>query len=183
MKEERKSGNPFKKLDDLVLAGANVAVRAYNWTTGGTKAELANGLLWTGTGIMSATSPYEIPIVLPLVYLITKINQYHEKKEILASDSQLKDLDVEKRKTTYALLGYMSAGFSAIYGIGIFTETESKKILKDSILSLGMLTISLSEHIMRADYLPPQKDIVARLIDRYHERQEQKTLIPVPIRV
>ena len=182
MREERKSNNPFKRLDDLVLAGANTAVRAYNCTTGGTKAELANGLYWTGIGIMSATTPYAIPIVLPMTYLVTKMNQHHEKKEILASDSQLKDLDVEKRKTTYALLGYMFAGFSAIYGIGIFTETESKKILKDSILSLGMLTISLSEHIMRADYLPPQKNLVSRLIDKYQEYQEQKTLIPVPIR-
>ncbi|MBS3165821.1 hypothetical protein J4444_01740 [Candidatus Woesearchaeota archaeon] len=37
--------NPFKTLDDGIMYFTTKGVYAYNWTTGGTKAELANTLL------------------------------------------------------------------------------------------------------------------------------------------
>jgi hypothetical protein len=39
--------NIFSKIDDTVMKGVNAGVRAYNWTTGGTKLDLSRTLLST----------------------------------------------------------------------------------------------------------------------------------------
>ena len=47
-------GKAYKAFDDTIMYGVNKGVKAYNWTFGGTKAELANRMVTPRVAVSSA---------------------------------------------------------------------------------------------------------------------------------
>jgi hypothetical protein len=182
--------NPFKTLDDAIRYGANKAVEAYNWTTGGTKAELANNMYLSGAIIFSASTA---GVTAPIFYFVARDqiqrNTELESKEIKAVEQGLKDLSVEKEKLilktfegyTYGLAGLVMGAASSL----IPKETEIVKYFVRG-MGLGFMLMSSSQFVMRADYLPPRKDCVSRGLDKLNELveryKERRTFLPATVR-
>jgi hypothetical protein len=101
--------NPYTMLNNALMKGANAAVYAYNWTTGRTKADLANKMLTVapileipgylnslGYGFTSALAP----MCLFYTHSTQKNFEGNEQKEADSLDRDMKDLGVEKYKNT-----------------------------------------------------------------------------------
>jgi hypothetical protein len=177
MIEKRKSRSLLRRLDDLVLAGANAVVKGWNCATGGTKADLAIGLFHSGSFLASIGS-YGIlaPPSLYYSYNMHKGFSELERKEAIAAENNLKDYVAEARKKLCAYMGYASLGLIPIT-IRLFPEQ-----LFSQMIPIGIGLHSLSYQLMRADYLPPQKNVFSRLADSYRNYKDSKKLIPVPLR-
>jgi hypothetical protein len=164
--------NPLKVLDDYVLAATNKAVHAYNWTTGGTKTNLAGVCLDCGA-IMASVGTLGFFAVLYIPSRGTALRDFEEieQKEAAANEQGLKDSEVENAKKDYRNMGYCHIGASLI--------------LKDisTIGSFGFFLMSFANHSMRADYLPPQKNCIERLSDLIQDYKDQRTLLSETERV
>ena len=103
--------NPIKKayesFDAFMMYAANKAVHAWNWTTGGTKADLASitAGVWSTSfiGAFAILDPSSLVYTLPtlyIAYLINEANHIMEKKETDALLNMAKDVVVEDQKNT-----------------------------------------------------------------------------------
>lgn len=170
--------NQFKTLDDGIMYLTTKGVYAYNWTTGGTKAELANTLLGVAPVFASLCilKDYVLgaaPVVfeIGLVHLVQKMNVEQQDFETKAADKQMKDEYVENIKELYTLMGYL-------FVFGSFLEGYAANILigKDQIGFVGLAGLSTSSlmigagcFVMRTEYLPPRKNALSRAKDKLVE--------------
>ena len=185
--------NPFKTLDDGIMYFTK-GVYAYNWTTGGTKAELANTLLgvapvfeagaWLVASFLGLTAS---SIGLFMSHLLQKRNTEIEIDESKALENGMKDLNVEDAKNFNCGYGY-SHFLSALY-IGHIASLEGwqneEKINIETIgytgLSMGYLMRSLGCFVMRTEYLPPRKHALSRAKDKLVEIVNDYTRKPATI--
>mgnify|MGYP001558693843 FL=1 len=190
--------NIFTKLDDAVMGGVNAGVRAYNWTTGGTKKDLANNLLTmapisTVGGYLPLIADYPAAglAILPftgLLFALTHVRQLQNnissQREESAREKNSLDMSVEKNKTSRKILGYMLAGLSTYQMQGILTVPEpycfaNVGLMGDCLLRAG------SEFTMCADYIPPRKNCVKRgweeLEKRIAEYRPETGGLPQPV--
>ena len=176
--------NLYEKIDNTIMKGVNKAVQAWNWTTGGTKADLANAVLVGGLAAGTSMHPLSLFYGIPALVLGYR-NMDIEKKEVEALEQNMLNYQAEEAKLENRTIGLIAAGNSALWaGISLLSsndEIETKRCL----LGFGITTATLaaSAYISRADYFPPQKDCVRRgleklseLVDSYKIKPE---LIPV----
>ena len=98
----------YQLFDDTLMYGANSGVRAYNWTFGGTKDELANGLLTGGAVLLSAgsivmrsiLSPVLVPFSLYFAHFFQKENSRCTEMERRALERRALDARAEIYKNT-----------------------------------------------------------------------------------
>ncbi len=176
----------YKTLDDIIMYGANKAVKIYNWTTGKTKADLANNLLDLSTILVSLGMVNSIPIIpmlgVPVFYYLNKFwkkeNINIESREINALEKSSLDGRVEDYKY---LASFVSIPFYALsifiahgnHNNGYFIKDDA---VFDYTLSVGFISHGSSFYVMRADYLPPIKNIFKKTIESL-EKLVQKTQI------
>jgi len=182
--------NPLKSIDDAVMSGVNSGVRAWNWTTGRTKADLANIFVLGGTGTLIGSAAYKHPIIglLSLAFLypatsILKRNRRIEKIESDAADSLAQSIEVEFSKRDNKCYGNLFLSCSAIQvmgAYGLYATSSSFDFVGDSV---GFLLFGVSYHIMRADYLPPRKNCLSRGYDKFKEKIKNVNPIPTPVPV
>jgi hypothetical protein len=159
-----------EKVDEILMAGATKTARAWNWTTGRTKADLANTLVYCGGALISVVVARANPDVGPLValgtiyisYDIGKSNKRRETAEVKALESNQKSLAVETWKDVAKVAGPIMLGLG-----GVLTAIVGKESIKDGAI-IGAYTGSLtaSTYIMRTEYLPPCKSVFARAADK-----------------
>lgn len=170
----------YGRVDEAIMSGVNKGVKAWNWTTGRTKADLANvsNIAATTTYTLYSISSKDIApyVFLPLVAGVSlvniKSNIYFEKKEVKALENGLKDMQVEIHKEIAKIEGSMNMGCSAV----IFTMPDYK------FLSLTSLFWGLQDYITRAEYLPPKKNVVSRAADKIGEYLRESVRAPLPAR-
>jgi hypothetical protein len=171
----------YQKFDDGMMSAANAGVRAYNWTTGGTKAEFANHFETLNKTSFILFSFREFPVVFsmmtaPLLLLATHFkhleNKRLEEKEVEAAEKGAKDYEVEKRKSLSKLQGpvYFFAGsYTVNHGSGImesYSQVNAFNLgISVEILGAGFIADGIGNYITRADTMPPRKDCVSRGID------------------
>ncbi len=161
-------------LDEKIMKGVNVGVRAWNWTTGRTKKDLSNALTVCGSTMTSTASAYDGKLVLATALIIMGVtdivsNELYLKKEEDAINSSLMDLSAENYKRRAAFHGPFLAGVGTI---NLSTNGSNSS----DCATLGLFAWSVAEYVKRADYLPPRKNCVSRGL----EKLEQLVRTPQP---
>lgn len=182
--------NLYEKLDSALMEGVNSGVRAWNWTTGRTKADLANLLLGV-TPILDSMSQLVEPnpskyAMLALLLSTSSIYAHYQQKrnsamekiEAKALESNAKSMDVERYNQN-------NKGFQCPYWMGlggVLTAMPSKNCSNQFIGASDVMR-GLSFYVMRADYLPPKKNCLSRAMDKVSDAIAQASQVPVPVPV
>lgn len=181
-------------IDSSIMSGINSTVRAYNWTTGKTKADLANKALFIApiadaTGaLLHYPGPFKyflfsilLPINIAYSHLSQKRNIQIEKMEVEALEKKALDMNVESYKQRIAAYGTFFSGLAAIQAIPLPSHEPSDS--SGPFFAAGNLARGLSIYLMRADYLPPKKNVLSRALDKVGEQLTvlSKTPVPVPV--
>lgn len=176
--------NAYEKLDNGIMKGVNASVRAYNWTTGKTKADLANKLLTiapiaesTGFIGLSYNNPFFLPISLSisgaLMFISHDTQERNKETDMLeqkALENSCLDYRVELRKEADGRIGpawAIMAGFQGAFA------TRLNDNFTGYLIAGGNLIRSASFYVMRADYLPPRKSAVKRGLEKLAELIEE----------
>lgn len=184
----------YQWLDDSLMAGANYSVRAYNWTFGGTKVELANHMLSTGVVVSSVSCMLrevvsgvllDLPAFLLFGHIFQIANSKYGKCERNAIDKGFLDpVSEEYKNKTCRIMGpcvYMTVPIQYI------TPREYWDVggnVADFGASLGFGIVGSSFYVMRADDLPPRKNVFSRLADRaveLYDEYRKPTLRPARV--
>ena len=163
--------NAYWKLDQFLVDRANEAVKAWNWTTGRTRADLANGLNFGGSVLISPVN-----LVVGSVYTLNAFSNYslNKRADKLESNSrEVVDHRVESRKGYCKFFGPLYLGLGA--SVGFLPSGESRN---NAIEGAGIALFGLSAYVMRADYQKPRKDCVRRGIEKLVEAIKHKELAP-----
>lgn len=160
--------------------GVNKGVWAWNRTTGGTKAELANTLLITsgfcqaaGIGINEGDPVGSSITMLMAGGILTVLYRgfYSQNKTVeMLEERALRrgamDPKAEEVKRKYGFVGLGQVVASLAFGI---PQALEGKIGMDIAWGSTVLLTAPSFYVMRADYLPPRKSLMAMGIDKAKE--------------
>jgi len=183
--------NPFlsayELLDSAIMKGANSALRAYNWATGGTKTELSNDILTIAAVLDSAMiiqNPLTGAIYTSLqVYnshFTQIVNNFQEKSENKALENGAKDIWVENRNKLNCLLGNMW-GVSGYFHLMLsysFFQANNINAIPEAVLIAANLSRGLAHHVMRLEGMPPRKNCISRGLEKLTYAYESATAKP-----
>lgn len=180
----------YEGLDGALMKGANATVRAWNWTTGRTKSDLANMANITGLaaiiGGLAIGMPLLLPLTLPislLMHLTNKENTRTDSLELEAREKNCLNMGVEKLKRQYKIMGPIVIGTSGALGASCYALSNSlNEEIFSASLTIGTSVIGVSTYIMRVDSPPPRKNCLRRGLDRLSEiaKEYRPTLQPIP---
>ncbi len=191
-----KLSRAYESIDRGLVTIANAVVKPYNWATGGTKAQLANRLLdGLPIGFTINTLNTNIvfggvlsPIMLLLTHSMQKQNSYIENRELSAREKNCLDQLVESKKKicTQLALFYGALGI-ADYVLACVDKRDGYIIdnkTSDIIGAIGWGLASLSNVVMKADYVPPRKSVIERTQDKFikliEEHKQKQAALPLP---
>jgi len=164
---------------------ANKAVRAYNWTTGKTKADLANKLLTiapiaesVGMIIISPILSTFTPLTLLGSHMAQKENSRLEELELDALDLHAKNSEAEKYKNYARFFGPILLATGNLLS---FSSPFNKASEGFCVFGAGIVIRGSSYYFMRADPLLPRKNVVRRAVDRLEEILEKHKTLPAPV--
>ncbi len=181
----------YDLFDDTLMAGANYAVRGYNWTFGGTKDELANNIVSTGCVLMSVgslisnyvTGFFITPTSLYAGHKIQVENRRIGEIQRRAAENSVMNMEVLNFEKSMKFLGpvvYFTGSTISTVGFVLSSsliEQEQYDLLPSSAglfaIGLGAECLGASCYIMRADSLPPRKNVVSRMFDKAMELYEE----------
>jgi len=167
----------YQKLDDGLMYLANKAVKGYNWTTGRTKADLANECI-TCAAILFPTGSFMFSnlfggIISAPIILSAHYEQLDNKKiealENIANERRCLDPKVESYKQRCSFWGPTQLFFS-----GTVVPTNVNSL----ILNIALFNSAASNYVMRADNLPPRKNCFARGWDELKKHLAERKLQP-----
>ena len=188
----------YNALDAMLVKSINVGVKAYNWTTGGTKFELAKNLSMTAPVLESIGFINDNPIVAltlltPFYLFLSHIDQKKfeeiDKAERRAFETNALNLAAENEKNYYCrfngcwwLLGGSCDYSISSHSFGYFIQDKTGT---DKIQLTGTTIRAISHYVMRVDYLPPRKSCVKRGLEHlaqwYEATKAQPVAAPVPV--
>lgn len=197
-KTPKEKRNSAQLVDDTIMAGVNSGVRVWNWTTGRTKADLANMML-TGSAIglglgaclftgEKAVNPLGKGAVLVVgaggcfvAHMFQRGNIKIEELEGKAMEDSAMSLRAEEMKGE---MGVTGCGLSLIAGTGLVMASAGSDLPLEAIHS-GFLAMGVSCYVMRADTVPPRKNALARGLDMTRDLLRKVRVEPValPLRV
>ena len=172
--------NGYTALDNTIMKGVNSGVRGWNWLTGETRADLANKFL-TISPILEVAGAYGIPkdtnesiskifqsvftglIWIGMNHFQQNIYLKMDELERKASEQELKDISVLKHKEICKIFGPFEIGSSALL-YPFFINPELRYLIP-----LGLSCNGISCYIMRADYIPPKKNVFRRAGEKLAE--------------
>jgi len=180
-----KFAQAYEKMDSTIMRGASVAVMAWNWTTGRTKAALANTLIVVGNSswvvgaieVAHRQNGYlAVALTPPLVFIsavVMKKNVDTENLERIAIKKQAKDIKAERNREQSRFLGPYEVIASPI----IWS-------LYNNAFSAGFtFFLGANNYIMRVDPPMPRRNALARGMDRLkgviRDRQLDPQIPPV----
>jgi len=184
----------YQLFDDTLMYGANRAVRAYNWTFGGTKDELANGFIVMGSATASAGScilysPSGILITLVNLFIghsKTKENRKYARLEQEALDRRALNLEAESGKWNCRVSGplWLSNGVFFTSSSYVFDNENLDAKICCLAAAGGFSMYGVADYVMRGESLPPRKNVFSRALDKIDELVEEykRTLAPQPVR-
>jgi hypothetical protein len=171
--------NLYEHLDSQIMNHVNAGVRAWNWTTGRKKSDLASGLAYTnpilitigGISYEDPLLPLSIGIYCGLSLLCSKLWKKQEDLEISASKKQMVDPRAESIKSTSEHIGVSSGTIALI-------QTSLPFYMS------AYLSLSAACYVSRADSLPPRKDCIRRgldkLVEAYRAKRAEEQVVPSP---
>lgn len=183
MKENNERKSLYEQLDSGIMYSVNLGVQAWNWTTGKTRADLANLLNMGYISLVSAgiiaspnsslSSKIIFPSIVTLIGIHTfKRNQTMDREEISAALNSVKNPIVESQKKNCELNGILNTCAGSVLSL------RSENIY-ESTGGIGIISFGLGHYVMRADYLPPRKNCVSRGLEKL--TKELSILNPSPV--
>ena len=169
----------YGKLDDGIMYGVNKAVHAWNWTTGRPKEDLANislglgGIAISNSFLEDGNFPFAVLSALVCIPAM-KTNYWQGTRERELMKKGLKCPKVEKLKSMDERMGPVQIIFG-LYGRGMETSLGD-----DSHFSTGFFLYAAQSYIMRADPLPPRKNVLSRAKDKISEALKTRAPMPMP---
>ena len=187
----KNSPNLYLRVDDAIMRGANKGVRAWNWTTGRTKADLANLMIDANT-LMQAISLMAIDPYLGFGAgvawaLVTakdkKRNRLMNELEENALRQGALSIEVEAFKEDRRNMGLPLCVFGACTTVAVLTALPyTKDVFRILPSPAGVISMAgPSCYVMRADNVPRKKNALARGWETYKEWLRAPELQPVPI--
>ncbi len=186
----------YWKFDVLVMKGVNKAVRAWNWTTGRTRAQLANLILGAAEIVFAAgaiCTAYAVDMPIFYFFALSAItllpanqrrNIRQDRDEMDAARDGTLNLRVEQLKIMHSFLGPLSLCSGQVaFGIDYSIRgTHVKAMLPTmiGICGISFLGIGISCYVMRADVVPPGKSAPARGFEKLKEAVRNGSLQPAP---
>ncbi len=164
----------YQKFDDEMMYLANKAVRAYNRTTGGTNAKLANRILsgaaiFESVGFINRKAYSMAPLLIGLSHFSQTVNSNEEKLEESAQK-----INCIYKNSSREFLGPIWLGISTLHaGIGASTLSP---YFSESFIATGHALRGLSYYIMRADYKKPRKTNAWQRAKRKYGRKMRDTI-------
>ncbi len=172
------------------MHAVNKGVRAWNWATGKTKADLANYMLTVAPVLesmgMIGLNPVLGAMASPLYLICSHLGQESNKKqetleEICAENNLMFD-PKDLYASTHKIIGptWISVG-----GVVDLEGTVSNNPMY-FVLGTGNIVRGFSHYVMRADYLPPRKSIFKRAKEKLTEKLKEAAenskggLVPKP---
>ena len=180
----------YNYLDSQIMKGVNKGVKAWNYTTGRTKTDLANLLLYVAPvaesagliAISSSVAAVFSPIYMYISHSDQKKNKKLEQIENQAISQQMMlnpdSPHYMKRKFSSLYWG----AFSLLNGYISFAGEDCEKQLGSALVATGHAIRSLSHYVARADPLPPGKSIFERAGEKLNEMISDAVRKPVPVR-
>jgi len=187
----------YGTLDEAIMKGVNASVRAYNWTTGKTKADLANKLLTVAPIFESAgfigmgyNNLFNLgtAICMSGFYMFISHHNQRDNKEMevveqRALENSCLDFKVESWKNSAVFVGPMWVISGSCNGY--FGMTRSDGLSSTNyLIAFGNLVRSASFYVMRADYFPPRKSAIKKGLEKLAEIAESykaPQIQPVPV--
>ena len=176
----------YEKFDSTLMRGVNAGVRAWNWTTGKTRAELANNLELGGAvfwsigvfGMNKVAGAIGVPLAALGTYGAAILNNKQDKVEAEALEKKALDPFAERRKAKHSFWGPAYATFS-----GLSATTKASSGYDGTTFAIAYGCFAASSYVMRAENLPPRKSVIARAADSLKEMMQQPVLQPVSVRI
>ena len=159
----------YNAIDSAIMNVVGKGVRAYNWTTGDTKAGLANKMLSVAPILETTGIAFLNGILLPLVITSSLLISHREQKrnnliedlERKAVEKNCLDLNVEAYKGVDKLFGAVYIGFGGL----IQSSNNGAESEFNILFGTAQYLRGLSCYVIRTDYLPPKKGFVERGIE------------------
>lgn len=175
------NGNFYQRIDNSIMKGVNKAVRAWNWTTGRTKADLANTIVVAGmastltAAFLDKSYLTASAVDIGFGTLLVMINKHIEKLEKEAVERNALDINAEKYKSFYKVFGPFNVGIT----IPSLISQNPHIGFTRKLSYLGGTFFGIQAYIMRADYLPPRKSAFA--IGWEKAKEWLRTPVPEPV--
>jgi hypothetical protein len=178
--------NLYQRIDESIMRGVNKTVKAWNWTTGYTKADLANTMLYTalilqstGFAVKKEVAPAVVCATIAL-NTITKWAKYNKDVERLEKNA-INDGALSPKAENYK----DACKIVAPVMLGTCVPTATISAIKGNVGfemlfgAMGLITAP-SFYVMRADYIPPQKSVFARGVDKARGLLRRPVIQPLP---
>ncbi len=168
----------YRGIDGLLMYGANKFVHSWNWTTGRTRAELADLLLLSGSATLIAKSFQDGPwgvgtscVFYGLGHSYAALNNLEiDKLEEVSSANGMKHPTVELFKHIYRYYGPSLLVVGALSLATPSTWPNGDSRTGEKIVGVAAITAcGIHAYVMRADNLPPRKNVLSRAKDRLAE--------------
>ena len=176
----------YVALDSFLLDRANDVTKAWNWTTGRTRADLATLISVPAFSSLPASyfinGAYGTALffgalsgLLIFLYIDTFIKM--DRLESGALNSDTKNLELEVVKNKYKIYGpiFNLLGFASL----VRPNSENLHPLSNEISSVFGFGIGTTMYVMRTDYQAPRKNVVVRAKDKLADMLRQPTTIPL----
>lgn len=167
----------YRAFDDAVMSGFNGIVKGWNYLTGDTKAGLANKLLTVSAVCFGASGFAEsywrgirdTAIFSLLNHGIARVNLKTEELEANSSLQGLRHPYVEETKYLLSIVAPI-ASLAGMFLLGIPAAREAgymekRKNVSETpvfLVGAGLTLLGAAHYVMRADYMPPSKNILER---------------------
>src|SRR3989344_766904 len=167
----------YDQIDNGIMYGINAGVKAWNWTTGGTKGDLEGLLFISGSALYAAGSITRMPTILvvgcslfhaAVSFYGGLVAKKFEEKERNALENSMKDLDAE----VYKQKSGVAAPIFAFGGTGLYISPISKDTEFLHIMGSSLGLFGLAMYVARTDYLPPKKNVLSRVADKFEKLVE-----------
>jgi nitrate reductase NapE component len=183
----------YERFDNFMMRRVNEAVKVWNWTTGRTKADLANMFVMASVAIpivnVAVSGGYsllaaEVPFGLGAPFRIMT-NKIIERLEKDAIESGLMNPTVEAYKIECRFNGAL---WSFAYPLATSTIALHDRYMEGNMtvyetFTASALMVGASKYVMRADYMPPRKNAFARGFEKLKDMVRTGAMQPVPIPV
>jgi len=165
--------------DQFLVDRANEAVKAWNWTTGRTRAELADVVNVVGGTFISysSKSPLITSVLIPAIgiplFLVHKDNKRIDRQDEEAKNKQALSYESERAKKIMKITSPLQAGCGLVIYSSENARPTENNLFDGNLFGFGSIIISLSGYIMRAGYQAPRKDCVRRGIEKIKQGLER----------
>ena len=184
-------GNPtvwaYEKFDKGMMCLANQSLKSWNWVTGRTKKDLVTGVNLFSTATLSGGSivaPGVLGIPLAVAYtlifgVVTLVNRDYCKREEAIEGQDVKDLQLESYKKGLRAYGPFMGLVGGVH-LALGADSQGAGLVGSHIMAGGRFGQMFSNYLMRADPVPPRKNVFARAKDGLVKIIEESVLNPEP---